>query len=151
MELILKSTIDHLGLEGDIVKVKPGYGRNYLLPNNFAVLVSKASLSKLEAEKETIKMRRLQATNAAEALTKQLAGATITIDKRVGDENKLYGSVTTAEISAKLAEIGIEVDKHKIILDEAIKTLGEKTIHVKVGYQMTAELKIDIRPLNAAE
>lgn len=147
MELILKETIDNLGLEGDIVKVKPGYGRNFLIPHSLAVLVNKASLAQLEAQKEAIETRRLQATNAAEAMTKQLAGATIAIEKRVGEEDKLYGSVTTAEIAEKLAEVGIVIDKRKIILDEPIKTLGVKTLSVKVGYQATAELKIEIRPL----
>ena len=151
MELILKQTIDNLGLEGDIVKVKPGYGRNYLIPNNLAVLVNKANLAQLEAQKEAIEARRLQATNAAEALSKQLAGVTISIEKRVGEEDRLYGSVTSTEIAEKLAEVGVEIDRRKIILDEPIKTLGEKTISVKVGYQMTAELKVDIQPLSAAE
>jgi large subunit ribosomal protein L9 len=151
MELILRETIDTLGLEGDIVKVKPGYGRNYLIPNNLAVLVNKANLSKLAAQKDAIEARRLQSTNAAEALTKQLAGATITIEKRVGEEDKLYGSVTTSEIADKLAEAGIVIDRRKIILEEPIKTVGKKTITVKVGYQMTAELTIDIQPLAAQE
>ena len=151
MELILTKTVDNLGLEGDIVKVKAGYGRNYLIPNNLACQVNKANLARFEAQKEAIELRRLQATNAAEALTKQLAGATIAIEKRVGDENKLYGSVTTAEIAEKLAEVGIDIDKRKIILDEPIRTLGEKTITVKVGFQATAELKIEIRPLLTEE
>ena len=151
MELILKKTIDNLGLEGDIVKVKPGFGRNYLVPHNLAVLVSKANLAQLEAQKEAIDARRLQATNAAEAMTKLLAGATIAIEKRVGEGNKLYGSVTTTEIAEKLAEVGIEIDRRKIVLDEPIKTLGEKILSVKVGYQATAELKIEIRPLSTEE
>jgi len=151
MELILKETIDNVGLEGDIVKVKPGYGRNYLIPKNLATLVNKANLAQLEAQREAIETRRLQTTNAAEALAKQLAGATIAIEKRVGEENKLYGSVTSTEIAEKLAEVGIEIDRRKLNLDEPIKTLGKKTITVKVGYQMTAELTIDIQPLSTQE
>ena len=151
MELILKKTIDNLGLEGDLVKVKPGYGRNFLLPNNLAMSVNKANLAQLEAQREAIEMRRLQESNAAEALTKQLAGATIAIEKRVGEENKLYGSVTSTEIAEKLAEVGIEIDRRKIILDEPIRTLGEKTISIKVGYQATAELKVEIQPLSTEE
>ena len=113
MELILKTTIDNLGEEGDIVKVKPGFGRNYLIPQHIAVLANKATLASLELEKDAIKARRQQQTGEAEAMAKQLAGVTVTIEKRVGEENKLYGSVTSSDIADKLAELGIKIDRRK--------------------------------------
>ena len=146
MELILKTTIDNLGEEGDIVKVKPGFGRNYLIPQHIAVLANKATLASLELEKDAIKARRQQQTGEAEAMAKQLAGVTVTIEKRVGEENKLYGSVTSSDIADKLAELGIKIDRRKILLGESIKEIGEKAVAVKVGYQMTADLKVDIIP-----
>ncbi|NOX25675.1 MAG: 50S ribosomal protein L9 [Deltaproteobacteria bacterium] len=147
MELILKTTIDNLGEEGDIVNVKPGYGRNYLLPQNLAVMADKANKIRLETERDAIEERKLSQRDGAEALAKKIGGATITIAKRVGSEDKLYGSVTNAEISGQLAELGIEIDRHKIVIDEPIKAIGTFNVPVKIGYQMTADIKLEIVPL----
>ncbi|MFZ5760420.1 MAG: 50S ribosomal protein L9 [Thermodesulfobacteriota bacterium] len=151
MELILKETIDTLGQEGDIVKVKPGYGRNYLMPQGKAVLASKANRAILEQEMSAIRARKEQERQAAEELSKKIAGATVVIEQRVGEENKLYGSVTSADIAQKLAEIGIVIDKRKIVLDEPIKTLGVTMVPCKTGYQMMAEIKVEIVPLTSGE
>ncbi|MGV1099208.1 50S ribosomal protein L9 [Thiovibrio sp. JS02] len=147
MELILKETIDTLGEEGDVVKVKDGYGRNYLLPRKLAVLATKANLSILEKEKAAIVARKKKQRDEAEALARKIAGATVVIEHRSGEDNKLYGSVTSADIAAKLAELGIEVDKKKIVLDEPIKTLGITMVPVKIGYQVGADIKVEIVPL----
>ncbi|MEJ2032959.1 MAG: 50S ribosomal protein L9 [Deltaproteobacteria bacterium] len=147
MELILKETIDNLGELGDIVKVKPGYARNYLLPRGIAVMATKANLAMLAQQKEAIDARKKQARQEAEAIAAKLEGITVTISQRVGEEDRLYGSVTSADIAEKLAEQGIEIDRKKIVLDEPIKTLGEKAVQVKVGYQTTAKLKVEIVPL----
>lgn len=147
MELILKTTIDNLGEEGDIVKVKPGYGRNYLLPQNLAVVADKVSKACLELERDAIEARKSAQRNDTEALAKKIGGATVTIAKRVGSEDKLYGSVTNAEIAEKLAEFGIEIDRHKIVIDEPIKTIGAFNVPVKIGYQMTTDIKLEIVPL----
>jgi large subunit ribosomal protein L9 len=144
MQLILKKTIDNLGEEGDVVKVRPGYGRNFLLPQGMAIVASKGNLAQLAIEKVAIEARRKQQRADAEALAKQLEALTITISKRVGDEGKLYGSVTSSDLADKLAEQGIVVDRRKIVLDEPIKTVGETMITIKVGYQVNAKVKVDI-------
>lgn len=149
MELILKETIDTLGEEGDIVRVKDGYGRNFLIPQSKGILATKTNLAILEKEKSAIEERKSSQRDGAEALAKKLAGATVIIEQRAGEEDKLFGSVTTADIAAKLADQGIEVDKKKILLDEPIKTLGENMVPVKVGYQVTAEVKVEVVPLAA--
>ena len=146
MELILKETIDTLGQEGDVVKVKAGYGRNYLLPRKKAVLANTTNLAVLEQGKASINSKLNQQKEEAEALSKKISAATVTIEHRVGEGNKLYGSVTSADITAKLSELGIEIDKKKILLDEPIKTLGETPVQVKVGYQMTTEIKVQVVP-----
>ncbi|MFH1217488.1 MAG: 50S ribosomal protein L9 [Pseudomonadota bacterium] len=151
MELILKKTIDTLGQEGDIVKVKPGYGRNYLVPHGMAVLANKGNLAILEQEMSVIKARKENERQAAEALSKKIGGATVVIAQRVGEENKLYGSVTSADIAQKLAELGITIDKRKIVLDDPIKTLGVTMVPCKTGYQMTTEIKVEIVPLSSGE
>lgn len=148
MEIILKETIDTLGEEGDLVKVKPGYARNYLFPQKKAVLATKANLAMLEQEKSTIEARRKRLQEESEELAKKISRLSVIIEQRVGEEDKLFGSVTAADIAAKLAELGVDIDKKKILLDDPIKTLGESKVPVKVGYQKTAEVKIEVIPLS---
>jgi large subunit ribosomal protein L9 len=150
MELILKQTVDNLGQEGDIVKVKPGYARNYLIPKQFAVPADKSSLAMLEQERAAIDARRERQTMETDALTKKLAGTTITIAQRAGEENRLFGSVSSADIADKLAELGITVDRKKILLAEPIKSLGDTTVSVKTGFQKTAEITVQVVPLEEA-
>ena len=149
MELILKETIDTLGEEGDIVKVKNGYGRNYLIPQQKAVLATKANLAILAQEKSSIEARKKRQREESETLIKKISGATVTIEQRTGEEDRLYGSVTTADIAEKLADLGFDIDKKKILLDEPIKTLGEKIVPIKIGYQQVAEIKVEVVPLAA--
>ncbi|HFQ81416.1 MAG TPA: 50S ribosomal protein L9 [Desulfobacterales bacterium] len=146
MELILKTTIDNLGEEGDLVTVKPGFGRNYLIPQSLAVLANKANKARLELERDAIEARKSALRQQTEGLSKKIAGAVVTISKRVGDENKLYGSVTNSEIADKLAELGIEIDRRKITIDEPIKTVGIFNIPIKIGYQAHADIKVEIVP-----
>jgi large subunit ribosomal protein L9 len=147
MELILKKTVETLGEEGDIVKVKPGYARNYLIPKKMAVLANKANLAQLEQEKAAIEARREKQRQEAESLSKKIAGVVITIKHRVGEEDKLFGSVTAADISEKLAEMDIQIDKKNILLSEPLKTLGEFNVPVKVGYQMTSDITVQVAAL----
>ncbi|MEW6221648.1 MAG: 50S ribosomal protein L9 [Thermodesulfobacteriota bacterium] len=147
MELILKETIDTLGEEGDIVRVKPGYARNYLLPRNKAVAATPSNMAVLKQEKAAIEARKKRLRTEAEDLAKALAGATITISQRVGEENRLYGSVTAADIADRLAEMGLAIDRKKILLTEPLKTLGVFTVPVKVSYQVSTEIKVQVEPL----
>lgn len=151
MELILKETIDTVGEEGDIVKVKPGYGRNYLIPQGKAVPATKTNLSIRDQEMSAITARREKDRQAAEELAKKISGVTVVIEQLVGEENKLYGSVTSSDIANKLAELGIAIDKRKILLDDPIKTLGDIKVGCKTGYQMTTEINVSVVPLVSAE
>lgn len=146
MELILKETIDTLGQEGDIVNVKAGYGRNYLIPQQKAVLVNKAALAAFELEKEAIGIRKGRQREESEAISKKISDLTVVIEKRVGENDKLYGSVTRTDIAEKLAKLGVDVDKNKILLENPIKALGETIVAVKVGYQMTTDIKVRVIP-----
>lgn len=146
MELILKETISTLGQEGTIVKVKPGYGRNYLLPQGKAVLANVQNKSILDRSLATIKAKLEQERQQAEALSKKLAGITITIVQLSGDDSRLFGSVTSTDIHQKLAEMDIAIDKKQIVLADPIKTLGEFTVKIKVGFQMTTDIIVKIVP-----
>jgi len=149
MELILKKTVETLGEEGEIVKVKSGYARNYLIPKKIAVIANKANLAVLEQEKATIEASREKQRQETESLSQKISGIIITIEHRVGEEDKLFGSVTAADIAEKLAEMDIQVDKKHVLLVEPIKTLGEVIVPIKVGYQMTSEISVQVVPLEA--
>ncbi len=146
MEIILKETIDTLGLEGEIVKVKNGYARNFLIPRQKAVLVNKASLARLEREKQAIAARLAEQNRSAESMASRLEGKVVTISKRVGDENRLFGSVTGSDIAAALEKEGIALDRRNIVLADAIKALGEYKVTVKAGYQTTAQVQVLVVP-----
>lgn len=146
MEIILRETIETLGQEGEIVKVKPGYARNYLIPLQKAVLVTKASLARLEKEKQAIVTRLAEQKKMAEGLAAQLEGKVISISKRVGEENRLFGSVTSAEIAQALQDAGVTIDKKAIILTDVIKAVGEYKVAVKTGYQTTGTVTVQVVP-----
>lgn len=146
MELILKETISTLGQEGDVVTVKSGYGRNYLLPQGKAVIATKENLAVLEQNKAEIEARVAAQRKEAEKLAKKIAGREIIIEQLAGEDERLFGSVTAADICAKLAEADIVVDKKQIILVDPIKTLGDVTIPVKVGFQLVSEIIVKVVP-----
>lgn len=151
MELILKETISTLGLEGDIVTVKPGYGRNYLLPQRKAVLANRENRAILEQNKAAIEARRQNERKLAEDLSKKIAGIQIVIEQLAGDDGRLFGSVTSADIADKFAAQGIAIDKKQIVLVDPIKTLGAATVQVKVGFQMTTDITVNVVPPSAKE
>lgn len=149
MEIILKETVDTLGQEGEIVKVKPGYARNYLFPSRKAVPVNKESLARLEKEKKAIAARLATQQAEAKGLAAKLEGKTVVIPKRAGDENRLFGSVTSADIATALESTGIAIDRKTVVLSEPIKALGEYRVQVRTGYQTTAHLLVQVVPEEA--
>ena len=149
MELILKETIDTLGPEGAIVDVKPGFGRNYLLPQGKAVLATKNAITERNKNMAAIQTRIDNERGTATVLAKKLAGTTLTITMRAGEDGRLYGSVTNADIAEKLQESGITVDKRKLTVDGTIKALGEYNVQYKAGYQVTADFVLNIVSIDA--
>ncbi len=147
MELILNETINTLGREGDIVNVKAGYGRNYLLPQGKAVVANASNIAAFEENKAVIEARIKEQMKASEAIAKKLAGTTITIHMLAGADERLFGSVTNGDISIKLSDIGFDIDKKQILLIDPIKTLGETTVVVKVGFQERVDITIQVVPL----
>jgi large subunit ribosomal protein L9 len=152
MEVILKETIDNLGREGDIVKVKAGYGRNYLLPQQKAVSATPANVAIFEKNQAEIQARIQEDVKVAEALAKKLAGTTISIAMLTGNEERLFGSVTSSDIASKLAEdTSVEIDKKNILLQDPIKELGENNVTIKVGFQTTVDITVTVVPLVETE
>ena len=144
MEIILKETIDSLGREGDVVKVKPGYGRNYLLPKGKAVLATAANLEVLERNQAAIQERIEQEKKEAEKLAKKLSGVTLEFAQLVGEDDKLFGSVNVSDIFDKLKESNITVEKKNILLPEPIKTLGESKVGIRVGFDIDTEIIVNV-------
>ncbi|TBV81790.1 MAG: 50S ribosomal protein L9 [Desulfobulbaceae bacterium] len=151
MELVLKETIDTLGEAGDMIKVKAGYGRNFLIPQGKAVLATKSNIAILKRQQAAIIAHKAEQWDKAEKLAAAIAANPVIIERRTGEGDRLYGSITSADIADALAAKGIEVDKRKIILDEPIKTLGSYQVSYKTGYQMVAEIKIEVVPDEESE
>jgi len=148
MEVILKETIDTLGREGDIVTVKAGYGRNYLLPQQKAVIANATNVAIFEKNQAEIQARIKEEIKAAEAIAKKLAGTTLIIAMLTGNEERLFGSVTSSDIAAKLEEdTKVVIDKKNILLPDPIKELGENSVTIKVGFQTTVEITVSVVPL----
>jgi large subunit ribosomal protein L9 len=144
MKLILKETISTLGQEGKVVTVRPGYGRNYLLPQGKAVLATKENLAVFEQNRAEIEARLAEERKQAEALSKKISGSEIVIEQLAGADDRLFGSVTSADICQKLAEKNVLIDKKQILLNDPIKTLGETAVQVKVGFQMVTEITVKV-------
>lgn len=150
MELILKETISTLGFEGDVVTVKDGFGRNYLLPQGKAVAATEAHLAELAENKAAIEARRAADQKGAEAIAKKIDGIEVVIEQLAGDDERLFGSVTNGDICTKLAELDVKLDKRQILLSDPIKRIGENKILVKVGFNVTAEISVNVVPVKAS-
>jgi large subunit ribosomal protein L9 len=147
MEVILREDVPHLGTIGDVVKVRPGYARNYLLPRGLATVADKRNLRALEHERRVVEDKRRRALSAAESLVQKLAAARLVITARAGDEGKLFGSVTNIDIERALGEQGLAVERRRIRLDEPIKTLGEHKVAVALAAGVSCELTITVAPV----
>jgi large subunit ribosomal protein L9 len=144
MEVILREHVDNLGRRGDVVKVASGYARNYLLPRRLALPVTEASRRQIERERERAEARDAEEKAAAESVAQRIAALEISIARRVGENQTMYGSVTSADIAQALAAKGFEVEKRRIHLPEAIKALGEHTVAVKVHRDVTADVRVKV-------
>jgi large subunit ribosomal protein L9 len=146
MEVILREHVDNLGRRGEVVKVASGYARNYLLPRKLALAVTDANKRQIERERDAAEARDREEKGAAEALGQRVSEADVEIARRVGENDALYGSVTTADIAQALLAKGFEIDKRKIQLADAIKALGEFTVPVRVHREVVAQVKVKVVP-----
>lgn len=152
MEVILTETIDTLGREGDIVTVKPGYGRNYLLPQRKAVFATPENIQEVEKNKAEIEARLKAQLDEAEALAKKLIGTVLTIAMLTSDDERLFGSVTETDIVKKLVEdTNVELQKKQVLLPEPIKALGETVVPCKLGYETSVDITVQVVPLTETE
>jgi large subunit ribosomal protein L9 len=151
MEVILREHVDHLGRRGEIVKVADGYARNYLLPRKLALPATPGNRKHVERERKIMEMREAEEKGQAAAIATRLADVDITITRRVGETEALYGSVTAADITEYLHARGFEIDRRKLILPESIKTLGDHTVPLKLHRDVTVPLTVHVVKEGARE
>ncbi len=144
MKVILTENIETLGHIGDIVKVAPGYARNYLLPKKFAVPATDGNAKALEHAKRQLAYKKNKALESAKILADKLNALAVTLTHKCGEEGKLFGSVTNMEIAAFLNANGFDIDRKKIVLEDAIKHTGDFTATIKIHPDVTATVKITV-------
>jgi large subunit ribosomal protein L9 len=142
MQVILRDRLENLGNAGDIVTVKPGYARNYLIPKGFAYAATDANVKRMERERLNVEKAAAETLQAARKHAATLEGVSVTFTARAGDEGKLFGSITNADIAEKLAEQGIEIDRKQIQLDEPIKELGVSAVAIRLHQEVRPEIKV---------
>ena len=144
MKLILRADVENLGSLGDVVEVKPGYGRNYLLPQGLAMVASPANLKVFEQERNKLQARMDALRAEARGLAARLEALKVVIPMHVGENDKLYGSVTSTIIGDAIAEQGLEVDRRRILMDAPIRTLGEHPVRVRLLADVIAVVPVQV-------
>jgi large subunit ribosomal protein L9 len=144
MEVILQQDVENLGTIGDVVKVKPGYARNYLFPRGLALEADAQNRTVLEHRKRALAAKRAKVQKANQASAARITSLSISIPARAGEEDKLFGSVTNTDIQRALAAQGFEIERKKIVLDNPIKALGEHLVTVDLGAGVRAPLKVTV-------
>ena len=144
MKVILREDIENLGKSGDLVTVKDGFGRNYLLPRKKAVLASEQNMRQLEHEKSVMTARNAKLKGAAEEQAKKIGSIKVTIKRKVGEQDKLFGSVTALDIAEAVAAQGQTVDRRAIHLPEPIKSTGSFEVELRLHREVTAKIKVDV-------
>ena len=142
MEVILREDIEKLGTRGQVVKVAPGYARNFLLPKRLAVAASGSNKKIVEQERQAHLRKEAKLKVDAQDLSKMLTGVSVTITQKAGENDQLFGSVTSKDVAEALAAKNYTIDRRKIVLDEPIRQLGEYKIQVKLHHEVSAEITV---------
>jgi large subunit ribosomal protein L9 len=142
MQVILKQGLENLGQAGDVVTVKPGYARNYLIPQGFAYEATDANLRRIERERAHLQKRADEDLKAARERAGTIEGTSVTFTARAGEEGKLFGSITAGDIAEKLAEQGIEIERRQVLLDEPLKALGVFSVPIRLHSDVRPEVKV---------
>jgi large subunit ribosomal protein L9 len=144
MKLILREDVENLGKGGELVDVKPGYGRNFLLPRGLAVMANTKNVRELGHQKAVAEAKAAKLKASAQAVAKRLADTAITLKRKVGEQDKLYGSVTAMDLAEALAARGLQLDRRSIDLAEPLKTLGDFEVPVKLHAEVVGKVKVKI-------
>ncbi len=151
MKLILRADVENLGHLGDVVEVRPGFGRNFLLPKGLAMRATPANLKVFELERRKLQAKMDALRAEAGGMASRIAATPVVIAMRVGENDKLYGSVTSTMIADSLAAAGVEVDRRRILLDTPLRTLGEFKVRVRLHADVVADLNVKVVPEERAQ
>ena len=144
MKVILKEDVPNLGHKGDIVEVAPGYGRNYLIPKKIAIEVTPSNIKMIEIERKAILKRVEKEKMSAEEFARSLKDIKLTFQRKSGEKDVIFGSVTSIDIQKSLNDLGYNIDKRKILLEEPIKRLGNYTVPIKIYHDIVTEIKVEV-------
>ncbi len=148
MKVILREDVYNLGKSGELVNVKDGYARNYLFPKSLAMLASQANMRQLEHEKKVIELRQQKLKGSAGEQAKKIEGVTVKIARKVGEQDKLYGSVTALDIAEGLSAQGVKVDRRHIHMPEPIRAVGNYDVEIRLHREVTAKIKVVVEGLS---
>ena len=146
LQVILTHDVDKLGSAGELVRVRPGYARNFLLPRGLAMVATRANLGRVEHERSLALARATRLRKLAEGTAAQIEGLVLEVPARVGEGDRLYGSVTSADVADALARRGLPVDRKQLQLSESIRTLGDHVITARLGHQVQARFTVRVVP-----
>jgi large subunit ribosomal protein L9 len=144
IRVVLQQDVESLGVSGDVVRVRPGYARNFLIPRGFAVPATTSNLTRVAELKRAASARATELLQQARELEKKLDGLRVRVERVVGDENKMYGSVTSRDIEDAYLALGVEIDRKKIQLDEPIRELGMFDVPIKLHSEVSSVLKVEV-------
>jgi large subunit ribosomal protein L9 len=144
IRVVLQDDVPHLGTSGDVVRVRPGYARNYLIPRGLAAPATEGNLARVQELKQLAAERAKARRTEAEAVKEQLEGTSVKLERAVGAENKMYGSVTAKDVEEAYAAVGIELDRRKVQLKEPIKSLGLHEVTIKLHPEVDAQLRVEV-------
>jgi large subunit ribosomal protein L9 len=144
MEVILREDVEKLGTRGQLVKVTPGYARNFLLPKRLAVAATESNKKIVEQERQGHLRKEAKLVSDAGELAKMMAGVSVTIKQKAGENDQLFGSVTSKDIADALEQQGYTIDRRKVVLDEPIKTLGEFKVALRLHREVPAEITVNV-------
>jgi large subunit ribosomal protein L9 len=146
MKVILTQDVDALGLAGEILDVAKGYARNFLIPRKIAMEASEQNIKRTETQRKNVEVKKIRAKEEALKAKEGLAEVVVTIAQKAGEEDKLYGSVTTMDIAGYLEKQGVMIDRRKILLEKPIKTLGEFSVPIRLHPDVTGTIKVVVIP-----
>jgi len=145
-KVLLREDVDDLGARGEIVRVRAGYARNYLLPRNLAVEASTGNVKGIEAERAALLKKEAKERSTAEAQSQKMSSLVLEFKRKSGEQGALYGSVTSMDVAEALKEKGYEIDRHRIHLREPLKRLGEYSVPVRLHREVTIDLQVKVQP-----
>lgn len=145
MRIILREDMQNLGKSGDVVTVRDGYGRNYLLPQGLASLATERNVKQIEHQKKVIATRTAKLQKDAQSVADRVNGLDVKISRQAGEGGKLFGSISTRDIEEAVGKLGVKLDRKKIVIDQPIKTTGEYSVDVKLGQGVVGKIKLNVQ------